>query len=144
MITYPMIRRAVVKTTQMRRHVRQIAQGIKPSEYTEFDEKLAKTIAESSGEYSKNPIKKISSWIKEFVIHIKDERNWLKNNPPQKPIENIKEGYEALDKVAFQMPLAARDAHFITKDLDTDVAANMERRLKEQLHREQGFGTWKK
>jgi hypothetical protein len=42
------------------------------------------------------------------------------------------------------MPLAARDAHFITKDLDTDVASNMGRRLKEQLHREQGFGTWKK
>ena len=144
MITYPMIRRAVEKTTQMRRHVRQIAQGIKPSEYTEFDQKLAKSIEEESGKYSKNPIKKITSWVKEFVIHIKDERNWLKNNPPQKPIENIKEGYEALDKAAFQMPLAARDAHFITKDLDTDVASNMGRRLKEQLHQEQGFGTWKK
>ena len=30
-------------------------------------------------------------------------------------------------------------AHFITKDLDTDVAANMERRFKEQLLREQEF-----
>ena len=172
-INYPMIRRAVEKTTIMRRHVRQVAQGIKPSEYTEFDEKLAKTIAESSGEYSKNPIKKISSWIKEFIDNIKDERNFLRNNPPQSaintkaedevldymgfqaPLNAIKkfermknaqklEAIEALDKVAFQMPLAARDAHFITKDLDTDVAANMERRLKEQLHREQGFGTWKK
>ena len=108
MIIYPMIRRAVVKTTQMRRHVRQIAQGIKPSKYTEFDQKLAKSIEEESGKYSKNPIKKITSWVKEFVIHIKDERNWLKNNPPQKPIENIKEGYEALDKAAFQEPLATR------------------------------------
>lgn len=172
-INYPMIRRAVEKTTIMRRHVRQVAQGIKPSEYTEFDQKLAKSIEEESGKYSKNPIKKITSWVKEFVIHIKDERNWLKNNPPQSaintkaedevldymgfqaPLNAIKkfermknaqklEAIEALDKSSFQMPLAARDAHFITKDLDTDVASNMGRRLKEQLHREQGFGTWKK
>ena len=64
-INYPMIRRAVEKTTIMRRHVRQVAQGIKPSEYTEFDQKLAKSIEEESGKYSKNPIKKITSWVKE-------------------------------------------------------------------------------
>lgn len=106
MINYPMLRRAAVKTTQMRRHVRQIAQGIKPSEYTEFDQKLAKSIEEESGKYSKNPIKKITSWVKEFVIHIKDERNWLKNNPPQKPID-VKGGYEALDYMGFQAPTNA-------------------------------------
>jgi len=101
-----MIRRAVAKTTQMRRHVRQIAQGIKPSEYTEFDQKLAKTIEECSGKYSKNPIKKVASWLKEFIYNIKDERNWLKNNPPQKPID-IKGGYEALDYMGFQAPANA-------------------------------------
>ena len=106
-INYPMIRRAVEKTTIMRRHVRQVAQGIKPSEHTEFDQKLAKTIQETSGDYSKNPIKKVTSWVKEFVFHIKDERNWLKNNPPQKPIENIKEVHEAIDYMGFQAPANA-------------------------------------
>ena len=105
-INYPMIRRAVEKTTIMRRHVRQVAQGIKPSEYTEFDQKLAKSIEEESGKYSKNPIKKITSWVKEFVIHIKDERNWLKNNPPQSAI-NTKAEDEVLDYMGFQAPLNA-------------------------------------
>ena len=79
--------------------------------------------------------------IEEFVAkHTKD-----KNGVLVKLLKDDRKAVEALDKVAFQMPLAARDAHFITKDLDTDVAANMERRLKEQLLlREQGFGTWKK
>ena len=149
-INYPMIRRAVEKTTIMRRHVRQVAQGIKPSEYTEFDQKLAKSIEEESGKYSKNPIKKITSWVKEFVIHIKDERNWLKNNPPQSAI-NTKAEDEVLDYMGFQAPLNAvekfnkmNNAKFITKDLGTDAASNIEQRLKEQLLREQGFGTWEK
>jgi len=37
------------------------------------------------------------------------------------------------------LDIPADNAHFITKDLETDVAANIGRRLKEQLLREQGW-----
>ena len=107
-INYPMIRRAVEKTTIMRRHVRQVAQGIKPSEYTEFDEKLAKTIAESSGEYSKNPIKRMLSWVREFIHNINEEGNFLKNNPALGAADT-KEAHEVLDHMGFEHPLNAAD-----------------------------------
>ena len=89
MITYSMICRAVEKTTQMRRHVRLVAQGVRPSPYTEFDANLAKEITVTSGGYSKNPIKKISSWIKEFVFNIKSDISYMKNNPPNLPDNKI-------------------------------------------------------
>ena len=37
------------------------------------------------------------------------------------------------------LDIPADNTHFITKDLETDVAANIGRRLKEQLLREQGW-----
>ena len=43
------------------------------------------------------------------------------------------------DNKARLSDMPADNAHFITKDLETDVAANIGRRLKEQLLREQGW-----
>ena len=81
-----MIRRAIVQASIARRHVRLIAQDKKPSKYFKFNKEHAEEIYKSSGKYSKNPAIRAYRWIKEFIFYIKAEREFLKANPPQKPI----------------------------------------------------------
>lgn len=91
---------AARKSTEMRHHLKLVTKGVNPSPYTEFDKKVAKVTRETSGAYSKNPINKIISWVKEFIFNFKSDMSFLKHNPPLK--QN-----EALDKMAFEATLNA-------------------------------------